>query len=144
MIFTKESFIRASPERVFAFHELPDALDRLTPPGFGFRTIEQPPNLHAGARAIVRARVMPGIWLTCVSLHTAYDPPRFFEDTMIEGPFRSWRHRHLIRAAEGGAMLRDEIEYELPWWILDLFVAPRMRRLFDYRHEVTKRWCEGS
>ena len=32
MKFVKESVIKASPERVFAFHHLPDAFERLIPP----------------------------------------------------------------------------------------------------------------
>ena len=32
MQFIKESIIKATPEKVFAFHELPDAFERLMPP----------------------------------------------------------------------------------------------------------------
>ena len=32
MQFVKESIIKATSEKVFAFHELPDAFERLMPP----------------------------------------------------------------------------------------------------------------
>jgi ligand-binding SRPBCC domain-containing protein len=46
-------------------------------------------------------------------------------------------------------VLRDEIEYEPPLGALGRLLAPvlveaRLRKLFDYRHEVTRAWCEGG
>jgi ligand-binding SRPBCC domain-containing protein len=45
--------------------------------------------------------------------------------------------------------LRDEIEYEPPFGFMGrlaepLLVRPRLEKLFDYRHEITRRWCEGE
>ena len=147
MKFVKESVIEASPERVFAFHELPDALARLTPPWESARVVQPAASLRPGSRAIVETRILglfPARW---EALHTAYDPPHMFEDVQTSGPFRSWRHRHLVLPHERGAVLRDEIEYEPPLrsigrLVAPLLVVPRLRRLFDYRHRVTKEWAE--
>lgn len=147
MNFVKESVIEAKPERVFAFHELPDALARLTPPWESARIVQAAPNLRAGARTIVETRVLGLFKVRWKALHTAYDPPRMFEDVQVSGPFRSWRHRHLVSPHERGATLRDEIEYEPPLWpvgrlMAPLLIVPRLERLFDYRHRVTKEWAE--
>ncbi|HYO64244.1 MAG TPA: SRPBCC family protein [Pyrinomonadaceae bacterium] len=149
MRFVKESVIKAAPERVFAFHELPDALRRLTPEWEAARVTEHAPNLRPGARTVVVTRLFGLLPVRWVAEHTAYDPPRMFEDVQREGPFRSWRHRHVVEPHAGGALLRDEIEYEPPLgpvgrMFAPLLVEPRLRRLFDYRHEVTRRWCEGG
>jgi len=149
MRFVKESVIRARPERVFAFHELPGVLGRLTPPWESARVIEHPPSLQVGARTVVETRVFGVVSVRWVALHTAYEPPRMFEDVQVSGPFRSWRHRHTVEPHAGGATLRDEVEYEPPLGPLGralapLLVEPRLRRLFDYRHEVTREWCEGG
>jgi hypothetical protein len=53
MLFIKESIIRASPEKVFAFHELPDALARLTPPWENARVIEAAPHLNVRTAYVV-------------------------------------------------------------------------------------------
>ncbi|MFN2454415.1 MAG: SRPBCC family protein [Pyrinomonadaceae bacterium] len=147
MHFVKESVIRAAPERVFAFHELPDAINRLLPPGENARIIEAAPNLHKGSRAIIETKLFGLIKVRWVAEHTVYDPPRMFEDIQIKGPFHSWRHRHIIEPHADGALLRDEIEYAPPLGFLGRFFAPfaiepQLRRMFDYRHEVTRRWCE--
>jgi len=148
MLFVKESLIRAAPERVFAFHERPDALRRLTPPWEPTRVVAPAPDLRAGSVAVVETRVLGLVPVRWVARHTAYDPPRMFEDVQTEGPFKSWRHRHVIEPHEKGAVLRDEVEFETPLWLLGrlaapLLVEPRLRRLFDYRHRVTREWCEG-
>jgi ligand-binding SRPBCC domain-containing protein len=48
-----------------------------------------------------------------------------------------------------GAILRDEIDFEPPLPIfgplaMPLSIMPRLEKMFAYRHEVTKRWCEGN
>ena len=149
MRFVKESVIRARPERVFAFHELPDALARLTPPWESARVIEHAPSLRVGARAVVETRVFGVVPVRWVALHTAYEPPRMFEDVQVSGPFHSWRHRHTVGPHAEGATLLDEVEYEPPLGPLGralapLLVEPRLRRMFDYRHRVTREWCEGG
>jgi ligand-binding SRPBCC domain-containing protein len=72
-----------------------------------------------------------------------------FEDVQVSGPFKSWRHRHIIERHALGATLRDEIEYEPPLgWLgrlaAPLLIIPRLRRLFEYRHLVTRQWCEND
>ena len=149
MRFVKESLIRAAPERVFAFHELPDALARLTPPWERTRVLSAAPDLRAGSRAVIETRLFGFVPVRWVAEHTAYDPPRMFEDVQVEGPFKSWRHRHFVEPHEKGALLRDEVEYETPLGALGrlaapLLVEPRLRRLFEYRHRVTREWCEAA
>ena len=149
MLFVKQSVIRATPERVFAFHELPDALRRLTPPWEPTRVVRAAPDLRVGSVAVVETRMLGLVPVRWVARHTAYDPPRMFEDVQAEGPFRSWRHRHTVEPHAEGATLRDEVEYEPPLGVLGrlaapLLIEPRLRRLFDYRREVTRAWCEGA
>ena len=147
MRFVKESIIDAAPERVFAFHELPDALERLLPPWETARVLLPPKGLRAGTRTIVETKLFGLYSVRWEALHTAYDPPRMFEDVQTSGPFKSWRHRHIVEPHGLGSVLRDDIEYEPPFGLFGRLAAPllvdrRLRRLFDYRHEVTRNWAE--
>lgn len=147
MNFVKESLIEAQPESVFAFHELPDALKRLTPPWEKARVIEPAKDLQVGSTAIVETKLFGLLPVRWVARHTVYDPPRMFEDVQVKGPFKLWRHRHIVEAHERGALLRDEVEYEPPLGLIGrafapVLILPRLRRLFDYRHRVTREWCE--
>lgn len=149
MKFTKESVIKASPERVFAFHELPDAFERLVPPWEDAKIVQKANIAEIGSQAILEQKIFGLIPSRWVAEHTAYDPPRMFEDVQISGPFASWRHRHIVEPHEEGAVLRDEIEFEPPMSIIGdlaapLFILPRIEKMFDYRHRVTKEWCESG
>lgn len=149
MRFVKESIIKAAPERVFAFHELPDALERLTPPWENVKVIQKADISETGARAIIEVKILglfPAKW---IAEHTKYEPPRMFEDVQISGPFKSWRHQHIIKPHANGACLRDEIEFEPPFRIFGRIAAPfaivpKLEKMFAYRHEVTRKWCENE
>jgi ligand-binding SRPBCC domain-containing protein len=149
MRFVKEVVINASPESVFAFHELPDAFERLMPPWEKATIIQKADISIVGSRAIIETRIFglfPSRW---VAEHTAYDPPRLFEDVQISGPFKSWRHRHTVNPHPDGALLTDDIEYEPPFSVLGTLagpfvIEPKLKKMFAYRHEVTRRWCEKS
>ncbi|MGI8470086.1 MAG: SRPBCC family protein [Pyrinomonadaceae bacterium] len=147
MRFVKESIIKAEPERVFAFHELPDAFERLMPSWENARILQKADITKTGARAIIEMKILgifPAKW---IAEQTKYEPPEMFKDTQISGPFKSWRHEHIILSHADGAVLRDEIHYEPPFWIFGAFAAPfvivpKLEKIFAYRHEVTRKWCE--
>ena len=143
MRFVKESTLPASVAEVFAFHERPDAFALLLPSWQRTQVITPPSSLLVGTRVELRTRIGP-FWISIVAEHVAYVKDRRFEDVMLAGPFAHWHHRHLFFEHEAGCQLRDEIEYALPLgWPGRLadppFVRPRLRRLFDYRHAVTRR-----
>jgi ligand-binding SRPBCC domain-containing protein len=148
MRFTARSIIRTTPEQLFAFHELPDAFLRLLPPGENIRVIQTAPSLNVGNRTIVEIRI-GGIYVRFGSLHTAYDPPHSFEDEQVRGPFRSWRHRHIVEPHPDGAMLIDDIDYTPPFGLLGrvvdgIVIKPRLHKVFAFRHRVTRDYCENA
>ena len=147
MKFVKESVINATPERVFAFHELPDAFERLMPPWEDATIIQKADIKVIGSRAIIDTKILGLYTARWVAEHTEYDPPRSFTDVQISGPFTSWVHLHTIEPHAEGTLLRDEIEYEPPFGFLGTLAAPfaivpKLEKMFNYRHEVTKKWCE--
>lgn len=149
MRFVKESVIRASPECVFAFHEESEALRLLTPPWEHAQIIQLADISKIGSRAIIETKLFGLIRARWIAEHITYDPPRMFEDVQIKGPFRAWRHRHIVRPHPDGALLRDEIDYQpllapLAKLVALLLIEPRLRKLFDYRHQVTRSWCESE
>ena len=148
-VFEKRTRIQASPARVFAFHERPDALTRLIPPWDDSRVVEKTPGLDVGTRAVIETRIGP-IKQRIVAEHTAYEAGRMFQDTMRSGPFKHWVHTHTMEPdGAGGTFLIDHIAYELPLGFLGelgggWFARRRLERMFDYRHQVTKETCEAE
>jgi ligand-binding SRPBCC domain-containing protein len=147
MQFVKESVIHAAPEKVFGFHLLPDAFERLVPPWEKVKIVQKADISQIGSRAILESKIFGFFKVRWVAEHTKYEPPRMFEDVQISGPFAAWRHQHMVLPHDEGACLRDEIEYEPPFSIIGKMVAPgliesKLEKMFAYRHEVTRKWCE--
>ncbi len=146
--FLKESVIAASAERVFAFHEAPDAFARLQPPWQTSEILQPPTSLAVGTKVVLRTRIGP-VWQTIEAEHVAYEPGRMFADRMNRGPFARWLHRHIVTPrGPHECMLTDDIEYELPLGALGrvfggAFARRELERLFEYRHRVTRQACEG-
>jgi ligand-binding SRPBCC domain-containing protein len=73
-----------------------------------------------------------------------------FADRQVDGPFAYWYHRHLFSDdGQGGTILRDEVDYRLPLGLLgerlgQRFVESRLKKMFDYRHLITKQIVESG
>lgn len=149
MRFVKESEIAASAETVFAFHEAPDALARLQPPWNKTEIVLPPASLAVGTRVVLRVHVGPFVQ-TIEAEHVAYEPGHMFADRMVKGPFASWLHHHVVTPlGPDRCKLTDDVTYELPLGALGrVFGAPiarrELERLFAFRHDVTRRACEGA
>jgi ligand-binding SRPBCC domain-containing protein len=149
MRFEKQTRIAATPGAVFAFHESPGALQRLTPPWEQVRLIEGGGSIRPGARVVLSIPVGP-FRTNWIAEHTEYEPGRMFADRQVQGPFASWYHRHLfLDDGQGGTLLRDEVDYEPPLGALgrllgQAFIRAKLEKMFDYRHEVTRRIVESG
>jgi len=147
--FIKESTIRATPSEVFAFHERPGALEKLTPPWEQVKRIEGGESIRPGSRVVLEVRMGP-FPLRWIAEHTEYESGRLFADRQVRGPFAKWYHRHLfLDDGAGGTILRDEVEYEPPLgWVgrrlAGRFLDVKLRRMFEYRHETTRRILESE
>jgi ligand-binding SRPBCC domain-containing protein len=65
-----------------------------------------------------------------------------FCDVQLRGPFKSWRHCHTVRPKRNGTLLRDEVNYELPFGPLgslanSLFIRHQLTATFNFRHNRT-------
>jgi len=139
--FILESEVPASPDEVFAWHELPGAVERLTPPWEKVEITERAATLQVGTRVVFQI-VMGPLRKTWIAEHVEYDPPHLFTDVQREGPFAYWRHQHRFTATDRGTtLMRDEVEYALPLGLVGeifggAFTRAKLRRMFEYRHQV--------
>jgi len=141
--FVRRTRIAAPVERVFRWHELPGAFEKLTPPGEPVRVIEQSGGIRDGGRMELAIGRWP-MRVRWIAEHSGYTAHQQFRDTQIHGPFRRWEHTHRVEP-DGplACYLEDRIEYALPFgrlgaWLAGRAIERKLDRLFRYRHQVTR------
>ena len=96
-----------------------------------------PIEMRAGAiidyRLIVRG--LPITWKTEI---VDWEPNQRFVDIQRNGPYRTWVHTHSFESHNGGTVITDDIEYQLPFGLLGriantLVVHGDLKRIFGYR-----------
>lgn len=127
------------PEEVFAWHERPGALERLTPPWGDARVMRREGGIRDGAEVELEVHVGPTSFRWHLR-HGDYVEGRQFSDEQVSGPMKRWRHTHRFLPAEGGGtVLEDEIDMEPPLGFAGEAVVPsvvegELDRLFAFRH----------
>jgi hypothetical protein len=81
---------------------------------------------------------------------TAFDSPNYFQDTMIEGPFKFMQHDHFFTAlAESQTEIRDRFKFAAPLSLFgsiaeQLFLKRYMDRLLMRRNDIVKQVAESN
>ena len=157
--YSSEQTLAYPVEVVFAFFANPENLPRLMP-GWQKARIEEasftPPPAHpdparrikgiaagAGTRLTMSFRPVPlsPIRLPWEAEISEFEWNDHFCDVQLSGPFATWRHCHRLKPVGGGTLLRDEVEYEVPFGVLGRLgqplIALQLGATFRYRHERT-------
>ncbi|RYE17303.1 MAG: cell division protein, partial [Sphingobacteriales bacterium] len=90
-----------------------------------------------------------GIWQTLTSTITEFDRPNKFTDEMVKGAFKSFKHQHIFKEANGQTLMTDIFTYETPFGIAGrifsyLVLKQYMTNLLVKRNEVIKTIAEGD
>jgi ligand-binding SRPBCC domain-containing protein len=123
-------------------------------------------NVHWGEQAIASAGVTSGliglgqqvtwrakhfgIWQTLTSKITKMEPPVYFQDVMLRGPFRSMEHDHHFRSLPSGETeMKDVLFFAAPLPVLGrlaelLFLRRYMQALLHERNMVIKQIAESK
>ena len=147
-VFRRSVLLPATPDEVYAFHEDPRNISRISPPSLTVESVECTVPAAPGGRFRIRLRQfgMPldwtGVWEEAVV-------PSRLVDGAISSPFRHWRHHHLFDEAPGGTLMTDLVEYAMPFgvigWILDRTVMRVIfAAMFRARHSATRAWFSKS
>jgi ligand-binding SRPBCC domain-containing protein len=143
-ILERTTLIKAPREDVFAFFQDPNNLARITPRWLGLTisAIDEPP-MRKGFRIEHTLRWL-FVRLRWDAVIKDFEPPRYFSDEQSRGPYKYWRHIHTFEDVEGGTLMRDRVQYELPFGILGsvthrLVVARQLRGIFDYRNRQLRK-----
>ena len=143
-VFIHRSRIEAPAAEVYAWHALPEALERLTPPDGHVEVVERTGGIERGGRVVLRFGRWP-FRLRWVAEHQDFKEGRYFSDVQVSGPFARWKHTHTFEPdGPTACTLEDRVEYALPFgflgrWVAGRFVRRHIEKLFEYRHNTTAR-----
>jgi ligand-binding SRPBCC domain-containing protein len=133
-----------SLEQAWAFFSNPANLIKITPPDMDFR-ITSPPTSETYSGQIITYTVRPlfRVAVNWTSEITHVENPYFFVDEQRFGPYRFWHHQHRFSEVDGGVEVYDLVHYllfhdQFAGLINRLIVAPRLKRIFDYRSKALK------
>lgn len=123
-------------------------------------------NIHFGEQALATSGITSGllklhdrvtwrakhffVWQTLTSEITALQPHTYFQDTMLQGAFRSMCHDHFFRTLpDGQTEMRDVFFFAAPLPLLGplaevLFLRTYMQTLLRERNMVIKQIAESS
>ena len=152
-VFEHASNLKAEARKVFAFHLHPENLGKVNPSWIRVISLDAPKTVSAGAR--IRLQVsslgLPQTWeVKVVSVEDFFGTPAkaSITDEAVHGPFPFWRHLHEFWAApDGSTGLVDRIEFLAPGGPAGAILVPvikaMLKKMFEARHEATKRIFEG-
>jgi ligand-binding SRPBCC domain-containing protein len=88
-----------------------------------------------------------GISVTHTSRITAYDPPRYFQDSMVRGMFRQFCHDHYFALQDGRTVMKDVMQFEAPLGLAarvieSVILERHMRSLLARRNQYLRQIAE--
>jgi ligand-binding SRPBCC domain-containing protein len=104
--------------------------------------------IELGEEVTWRARHF-GVTQHMTSKITAFDAPRYFQDSMQRGAFKSFVHDHFFTAREDGTVMKDFVAFSAPLGLLGrmaetLFLRRYLQRLLVQRAGTIKEAAEAA
>ncbi len=149
MNFQFEQKIELPRSSVFAFHEDPEHLELLHRGWSTFRMLRHDGSVEIGSRTWVEI-TFAGILPVAMGFeHRVYEPPLRFGEHIVHGPFSKFSHIHEFEEIDGGTVVRDLLEVELPWHYggevaMRALVAPTLRRAFKFRRDALLKLAQAK
>lgn len=139
----KEQQVNCDIETAWEFFSSPYNLSKITPKDMGFVVTSDLSNKSIYKGMIIDYTVSPLLqiplkWKTRI---TNVDFQKNFTDLQEKGPYKYWSHFHEFEANDKGVLIKDTVDYELPFGFLGtiahkLFVKKKLESIFSFRNEI--------
>ena len=149
-VLERTQIIERSLDATFDFFGDAYNLEKITPEFLRFKILTpRPIAMKAGTRIDYSLSLFgfPFKWQTLIE---KWEPGVRFVDRQVTGPYALWVHTHTFKALGADrTLMQDRVEYQIPLGRLGdiahvLFVEATLKKIFDYRAEVTARLLAPS
>ena len=141
----REQQLYCDIDTAWRFFSSPMNLSEITPKDMAFTVLSEDQDQPIFEGMLIDYSVSPllGIPLKWQTKIIQVEPQQSFTDFQQKGPYTYWKHFHEFIPNEKGILMKDTVEYELPFGVLgnvvhSLLVKKKLNRIFDYRHQVLK------
>ena len=141
-VFSVKQFVPAERSQIFTFFSKAENLEVLTPPWLNFRIRRKSTSdIEKGSLIDYQLKIhgVPVRWRTVIR---EWNPDQSFVDFQLKGPYRKWHHLHTFDDVEGGTLISDEVNFEIPGWIFGNLLLPLVKKdvseIFNYRQKKIK------
>jgi len=137
--------LNISKDKAWEFLSNPKNLKDITPPYMGFNIISgHERKMYQGQiiqYILTPVLKIPFRWVTEI---THVVEGEYFVDEQRFGPFVFWHHKHFIQLSENGVVMKDIVDYKLPFGVIGklvhfLLIKKRVNQIFDFRKKKLER-----
>ena len=131
---------------LFAFQTDTHNLPKITPPWIDVEIVSLELPLQKGSRIELDIKRF-GLTQKWNMMIFELTSPDLVCDKALKSPFKSFMHYHRFESiGKGKSILKDEVLFSLPLYPFSLvslpFIKKEMKKMFDYRHQETKKLLE--
>lgn len=142
----REQQLNCDIKTAWDFFSSPKNLSTITPKDMGFTVLSDLNSEQITKGMVIDYIVSPLLevplkWRTRI---THVEPNKSFTDFQEKGPYKYWNHFHEFIPNKDGVLMKDTVDYELPFGFLGkmvhrLFVKKKIADIFDFRYRVLEK-----
>lgn len=142
----REQQLNCDIDTAWQFFSSPFNLTKITPKDMGFIVTSDLADEPIYEGMIIEYKVSPLLkipmkWKTKI---TQVEQNKSFTDFQQKGPYKYWNHFHEFIPNEKGVLMKDTIDYELPFGILGsiahvMVVKSKLNHIFNYRYGILEK-----
>lgn len=141
--YKTKQWLPISINEAWDFFSTPLNLARITPPELDFKILSdvEGKEIYNGMLINYKVRPLLGIAVHWQTEICKVEKPFIFADRQLKGPYKIWHHTHIFKEEDGGVMMEDIVDYEIPMGPLGklaqlLVVKKKVEQIFEYRRKT--------
>ncbi|QNL51693.1 SRPBCC family protein [Olivibacter sp. SDN3] len=142
----REQQLHCDLQTAWSFFSSATNLSKITPEEMRFKVLSSFENDKIYEGMLIDYYVTPflGIPLKWQTEIVQVDFQKSFTDSQKKGPYKLWHHFHEFVPNENGILMKDTVDYELPFgilgdWVHRLLVKRKLQAIFDFRRKVLEK-----
>ena len=143
--YSTEQQLNTDLETAWQFFSSADNLPKITDPKMNFKVLShfEDDSIFEGMLIDYKVTPLLGIEMSWQTEIIQVDFQKSFTDFQKKGPYKLWKHFHEFFPNENGVLMKDTVDYEIPFGFLGeiangLLIRNKIKEIFDYRRKILK------